>query len=406
MAEPRFRIACEECAGRIEPDRSVRRCPRCTGKLTFTYSLDGLVWPAPGGGMWAYRQLLPLVDAVNEVSLGEGDTPLVAAHGDWGCRLYWKNEGLNPTGSHKDRALSLAISRAREVKAPRVVIASTGSAALAAAAYCARSGLPCVVIVPQGTPPERLAPIAVLGAYLVEFHGTFVQIERFLDTLEHDPNWYDATTKRVANPFQTEAPKTIAYEIVGELQRVPDWVVVPVGGGATIFGIWRGFLDLLQTGRTGRMPRLVAVQPSRFNTLEMALARNLRSAAELSPIAVDEAVDTVLRNLKHGVPPDAPDALRALRDSGGFATSVTDEAAWDALGRVGREEGIFCEPSAAAGAAAVEALTRTGRLASSDTVVCVLTGSGLREVGGLARVSPVALQPDARPEALDRVLAS
>ena len=207
IVEPRFRIVCEDCAGEIEPDRSLRRCPSCTGKLTFTYSLDGLVWPAPGSGMWAYRQLLPLVDPANEVSMGEGDTPLVPAHGDWGCRLYWKNEGLNPTGSHKDRALSLAVSRAREVKAPRVVIASTGSAALAAAAYCARAGLPCVVIVPRGTPSERLAPIALLGAHLVELQGTFVQIERLLDTLEHDPSWYDATTKRIANPFQAEAPK-------------------------------------------------------------------------------------------------------------------------------------------------------------------------------------------------------
>ncbi len=356
--------------------------------------------------MWAYRQLLPLVDPANEVSMGEGDTPLVPAHGDWGCRLYWKNEGLNPTGSHKDRALSLAISRAREVKAPRVVIASTGSAALAAAAYCARAGLPCVVIVPRGTPSERLAPIAVLGAHLVELQGTFVQIEHLLDTLEHDASWYDATTKRVANPFQAEAPKTIAYEIVGQLGRVPDWLVVPVGGGATIFGIWRGFQDLLQTGRTARMPRLIGVQPTRFNTLEIALARNLGTPAELASIAMDEAVETVLRNLKHGVPPDAPDALRALRDSGGFATSVTDEAACVAQGRVGREEGILCEPSAAAGAAAVEALSRAGRLAPSDTVVCLLTGSGFREVGGLPQARPVALAPDASPEALDRILAS
>ena len=129
--------------------------------------------------MWAYGQLLPLADPVNMVTLGEGDTPLVPARG----------EGLNPTGSHKDRALALAVSRAREVKAPRVVIASTGSAGVAAAAYCARAGLPCLVLVPQGTPSERLAPMAILGARLVELQGTFVQIERRLDALEGDPSW-------------------------------------------------------------------------------------------------------------------------------------------------------------------------------------------------------------------------
>ena len=182
--------------------------------------------------------------------MGEGGTPLVPAHGDWGCRLYWKERRPQPhrltQGPGHYRWPSPG---AREVKAPRLVIASTGSAALAAAAYCARAGLPCVVIVPRGTPSgARLAPIALLGAHLVELQGTFVQIERLLDTLEHDPSWDDVTTTRVANPFQAEAPKTIAYEIVGHLGRVPDWLVVPVGGGATIFGIWRGFQDSLQTG--------------------------------------------------------------------------------------------------------------------------------------------------------------
>jgi threonine synthase len=401
---PRFRVTCETCDREIPPDRAVRRCPSCAGKLTFAYALDGVVWPPTGGGMWAYRQLLPLVDPANEISLGEGDTPLLRAHGDWGCRLYWKNEGLNPTGSQKARALALAISRAREVKALRVVIASTGSAAVAAAAYCARAGLPCLVLVPRGTPRERLAPITLLGARVVEFQGTFLQIEALLDTLEHDPGWYDATTRRVANPFQAEAPKTIAYEIVAQLGRVPDWVVVPVGGGATLFGIWRGFQDLLRAGRITRVPRLAGVQPTQFNTLERALAQGLRTAAELELIAMDETVDTVLRNLKHGIPPDAPDALRALRDSGGIAVSVTDEAACLAQARIGREEGIVCEPSAAASASAVEALTRAGRLARSDTVVCLLTGSGFRETGGLPPAAPVPLAPDAEPAALDQLV--
>lgn len=356
--------------------------------------------------MWAYRELLPLAGPTSIVSLGEGDTPLLAARGDWRCRVFWKNEGLNPTGSHKDRALALAVSRAREVNAPRVVIASTGSAGLAAAAYCARAGLPCLILVPRGTPGERLAPVATLGARVVEIQGTFVQIERLLDALDGDPDWYDATTKRIANPFQAEAPKTIAYEIVAQLGGVPDWVVVPVGGGATIFGIWRGFQDLARAGRINRLPRLAAVQPVRFNTLERALAQGLRTWPELSAIAMDEGVDTILRNLKHGVPPDATDALRALRESGGLATSVTDDAARRAQARVGAEEGIFCEPSAAAGPAAIEALARTGQLTPSDTVVCLLTGSGFREVGTLPSVNPVALPPDADSGALRRILAS
>jgi threonine synthase len=132
--------------------------------------------------MWAYRRLLPLVDPANVVTLGEGDTPLIPAHGRWGCRVFWKNEGLNPTGSHKDRALALAISRAREVKASRVIIESTGSGGVAAAAYCARAGLPCLVLMPVGTPAERLAPMAFLGSsWLLVLTGLpVVGLRRFL----------------------------------------------------------------------------------------------------------------------------------------------------------------------------------------------------------------------------------
>ncbi len=404
VIEPRFRIVCEACGSAVKHDQPIRRCPACTGKLTFTYSLDRFVWPPPGAGMWAYGDLLPLADPVHRVTLGEGGTPLIPARRDWGCRIFWKNEGQNPTGSHKDRALALAVSRAREVAAPRVVIASTGSAGLAAAAYCARAGLPCLILVPQGTPPERLSPMAILGAQLVEVQGTFVHIERLLDALEGDPTWYDATTKRVANPFQAEAPKTIAYEVVAQLGDVPDWVVVPVGGGASLFGIWRGFQDLARAGRIPRLPRLAGVQPARFNTLEIALAQDLHTSSELAAIARDESVDTVLRNLKHGIPPDAEDALHALRESGGLANSVSDEEACLAQRRLGREEGILCEPSAAAGVAAIEALTPAGRLDPSETVVCILTGSGLREIGSLPPVTPVPLTPAAGLGALDRML--
>jgi threonine synthase len=397
----RFRVVCEACGREINPELPVRRCPSCAAKLTFTYSLDGLVWPpAPGRRMWAYQPLLPLSDPAHIVTLGEGDTPLVEARGDWPCRVLWKNEGLNPTGSHKDRALALAISRAREVKAPRVVIASTGSAGLAAAAYCARAGLPCLILVPQGTPRERLAPMTILGARVVEVQGTFAQIECLLDTLEGDPSWYDATTKRIANPFQAEAPKTIAYEIVDQLGGVPDWLVVPVGGGGTLVGIWRGFQDLARAGRIARLPRLAGVQPAQFNTLERALQQGLVTWSELEAIAMDESVETIQRNLKHGIPPDAPDALRALRESKGLAMSVTDDTARRAQARLGSQEGIFSEPSAAAGVAALEALTRAGRLSPSDTVVCLITGSGFREVGGLPPIPPVRINPDAGPTAL------
>lgn len=399
-----FRILCETCGVEASTQAMIRRCAACGGKLTFAYDYAGARVPPGGGGMWEYADLLPLRDPANIVTLGEGATPLLAARQDRGCRLFWKNEARNPTGSQKDRALSLGVSKAKEFKVPRVVIASTGSAGLACAAYGARAGIPCLVLVPQGTPAERLLPMQTLGARTVEMEGTFVQIEQLLHTLEHLPTWYDATTKRAANPFQAEAPKTIAYEIVGQFGEAPEWVVVPVGGGATLFGIWRGFLDLQRLGRISRVPRMVAVQPARFNTLEVALQRGLHTQTDLQTIAMDERVETISRNLKHGVPPDGADALRAVRESGGTALSVTDEEALDWQRRLGTEEGIFCEPSSAVAGAAAAALVQGGTVRSTETVVAVITGSGLRELGAVGTVSRVPLPPDAGPAELDRIL--
>lgn len=400
----RFRVLCEICGGEAGTQAAIRRCPACGGKLTFDYDYAGARLPAGAGGMWDYAHLLPLGDAANIVTLGEGATPLLAARQDRGCRLFWKNEARNPTGSQKDRALSLAVSKAKEFKIPRVIIASTGSAGLACSAYCARAGIPCLILVPQGTPAERLVPMQVLGARIVEMQGTFVQIERLLHALEGIPTWYDVTTKRAANSFQAEAPKVIAYEVVAQLGRAPDWVVVPVGGGATLFGIWRGFHDLRALRRIPQVPRMVAVQPARFNTLEVALQSGLTTQADLESIAMDESVETVSRNLKHGVPPDGADALRAVRESGGTALSVIDEDALAWQQRLGAEEGVFCEPSSAVAGAAAATLVKAGTVRSTETVVAVITGSGLREVGSLPVPSLIRLRPDAVPADLDRIL--
>ncbi len=399
-----FWIQCEACGREADSRSMIRRCGACDGKLTFRYDSAGVKFPAAAGGMWSYSALLPVNDPSYIVTLGEGATPLLQARYDRGCRLFWKNEAQNPTGSQKDRALSLAVSKAKEFKVPRVVIASTGSAGLACSAYCARAGIPCMVVVPQGTPADRLLPMQALGACIVEIEGTFLHIGRLLAGLEGIPTWYDATTNRAANPFQAEAPKVIAYEVVGQLGWVPDWVVVPVGGGATLFGIWRGFLDLQSLGRISRIPRMVAVQPARFNTLEVALQRDLRTKADLETIAMDERVETVARNLKHGVPPDGADALRAVRESEGTALSVTDEEALAWQRSLGAEEGLFCEPSSAVVGAAVAVLLQAGIVRSLDTVVAVITGSGFRDFGTMGPIAPIRLGLDAGPTELDRIL--
>ncbi len=374
-------ISCDSC-GASARGRPPEACSGCPGTFTVDYPPAEVKLPGTARSMWDYADLLPVERPDAIVSLGEGATPLVASRARPGERLFWKLESANPTGSQKDRALSVAVSKANELGAEKIIIASTGSAGVSCAAYAARAGLPCIVLVPHGTQPNRLLAMQGLGAVIVELQGTFVQIERMLDMVRRDGGWFDATTKRAANPFHVEGPKTIAYELVEEMGAVPDWVVVPVGGGATLYGMWRGFKDLRRLGRIDRLPRLAAVQPSNFNSLESALGRGLGTLEELEALGLDEGQTTVMHNLKHGVPPDALDALVALRESGGVAISVTDIEALSWQRRLGATDGVLAEPSSAAAAAGVDQMMRSGAIRPGETVVGLITGSALRDMRG------------------------
>lgn len=397
----KFEIVCERC-GRGETRPQAARCTDCGGVLGFRYPLAEVRLPERPGRLWDYADLLPLDDAAACVSLGEGGTPLVPAARQRGCRHYWKNEGVNPTGAQKDRALSVAISHAKAIGAPRVIVASTGSVGLACAAYCARAAIPCVVLVPVGVPHERLKPMAALGARVVEIDGTFEQVEALLAALD-GRNWYQASTIRHINPYQAEGAKTIAYEIAAQLGRAPDWMVVPIGGGGTLHGIWRGFVELRALGRIAAVPRMVGVQPTAYDALARAMENGLTTAAEIEGVAPRDNRETVSRNLKHAVPPDGLAALAAVRESGGAILAVSDEDAlrWQAV--IGAEEGIFCEPSSAVSGAAVARLIGTRRIKPDDTVVSLITGSGFREVGVLPERELPRLPASATPADLDRL---
>ncbi len=395
-----FRISCRACA---TPSTRLAdtRCAACGGTLGFSYDKPA-AWPARPGRVWDYAALLPLPAGVEPVTLGEGGTPLLPAARDRGARVWWKNEGANPTGSQKDRAISLAMTHARAIGARRIAVASTGSVGLACAAYSARAGLPCLVLMPKGTPAERLKPMLAFGATVAAVDTTFEEIERLLRAL--DDSWFQASTIAALSPWQSEGPKTIAFEVVAQLGRAPDWFVVPVGGGGTLAGIWRGFLDLRRIGAIDRLPRMASVQTSTFNALELAMARGLGTMEELAAVAADESRETIARNLKHGVPPDALAALAALRESGGAAISVGEDEIRSWHLRLAAEEGIFAEPSCAAAPAGIDRLVADGRIRRDDCVVALVTGSGLREPGALPPRDPVPLPASAGPADLDRLV--
>ena len=235
--------------------------------------------------MWRYRELLPFDVDVEIVTLEEGGTPLLRAQGERRFMLLLKNETLNPTGSHKDRALSIAVTKAREFGFDTCMLYSDGSASLSSAAYAARAGMRNIVLVPQGASDNRLLPLMVYDSVVLEFQGQASDALDWVHEACESLELYETSTYRRANPYQAEGPKTISYEIVEELGRSPDWVVVPVGGGGTLCAIWRGFMDLRDRGIIEKTPRMAGVLPAGYGLLELGLTHHTKSDAELRQLA-------------------------------------------------------------------------------------------------------------------------
>ncbi len=345
-----------------------------------------------GNSMWRYWDLLPNASA-DPVSLGEGLTPLVPSTLLPGINLLWKDETRNPTGSHKDRALSLAASDAKAKGARAMVVVSAGSTGLSNAAYAARAGLRSIAVMSAGVPRERVYPLHALGSRLVVVDAGIDQLIETVTGLAGRNGIYVASTTQSANPVQAEAARTIAYELVDDLGTAPDVLVVPVGGGGTLAAIHRGFMQLLQAGRIARLPRLIAVVPSRFDTLKTAFAAGIAAAEPFFGLPDPVGGPTVLNKIAHGHPPDGIEALRALRESQGLVYSFDDNEAMAAVGEIGARDGLYFEPSTAILLPALRALARDGVITPGQTVVALGCGSGFRETNVLLDTVPLATEP-------------
>ena len=342
--------------------------------------------------MWRYWPMLPVDGPDGAVTLDEGGTPLLPARSFEGQRVYLKDETRNPTGSHKDRSLSVAITHAKAVGADVSVIVSTGSAGISNAALAARAGMRSAVVMTEGTPPERLYPMYGLGAVLLEVKAQIDPIVEGVISVCREQGLYLSTTSRNSNPYQCEGNKTIAYEIVEELGRAPDWVVVPVGGGGTVSGIWRGFRDCQALGLIDTLPGMIGVVPRDYNALEVAVDRGLKQWEEVLSLNYDDRPPSILVKLAHSYPPDGMEALETIRSSNGFFISVTDEEALSAQEACGRKEGLFVEPSTGACLAGTTRLMDSGRVGPEDVVVAIVSGSGYRETACTMVERPLATQ--------------
>ena len=375
-----YQPVCSDCTTTPQ-DPAALVCPSCNGLLEFRYDYGAVAWDERfKGNMWRYWPLLPVPDPERISTLGEGGTPLLRARAYPGFdRVHLKDETRNPTGSHKDRSLSVGINHGRAVGARASIVISTGSAGISNAALSSRAGMVSVVVMSAGTPPQRLYPMFALGAVLVEVEGEIDTMVEMVTSACREQGLYPNTTTRSANPYQSEGNKTVAYEIVDDLGRAPEWVVVPVGGGGTIAGIWRGFRDLEAMGRISALPRMIGVVPRDYNALETALNTGMEEREDLLALPFHDAPPSILVKLAHPYPPDGMDALGAVRASQGFFISVSDAEALNAQSHVGRSEGLYVEPSSGASLAGLARLLESGRIGRKDTVVAVVSGSGYRE---------------------------
>jgi len=318
-----------------------------------------VAWP---GVIEAYRPLLPVTGVTPVVTLLEGGTPLLDAprlSARVGARVLLKLEGQNPTGSFKDRGMTMAMSKALEEGAKAVVCASTGNTSASAAAYAARAGMTCAVLIPEGhIALGKLAQALVHGAKVIQVRGNFDELLSMVRRLgEKAP----VTVVNSVNPYRIEGQKTGAFEIVDVLGDAPDLHCIPVGNAGNITAYWRGYLEYREAGRSTKLPRMFGFQ-----------AAGSAPIVEGHPI---EHPDTVATAIRIGNPASWYGATAAASESGGAIEAVTDEEILAAYRFLASEESVFCE---AASAASVAGLIKVGA-PSGSTVVCVLTGHGLKD---------------------------
>jgi threonine synthase len=326
------------------------------------------------------------------VTLREGGTPLIRADRLMrrlpGATIYLKYEGANPTGSFKDRGMTLAISKALEEGSRAVVCASTGNTSASAAAYAARAGVPCFVVVPAGgVALGKLVQALAHGARVVPIEGSFDDALRIVRELGERPG---VEVVNSVNPFRIEGQTTAAYEICDALGSTPDVLALPVGNGGNITAYWLGFRRSVDHGRAHALPRILGVQAS--------------GAAPLvhgAPVAKPETIATAIRI---GSPATWEPAVAAARDSGGALRAVPDNAILEAYARIAALEGVFCEPASAAGVAGLADAIRAGLLPADIRAVCVLTGHGLKDPDTAVRGVAAAAAIEATVEALAQLI--
>ena len=395
-------LACVRCGATTPLGPAFEGCPACPGEprpaleVVYDYATVAAAgtlkaWTSRAGGLWRFRELLPLPPDATVVTLAEGATPLVRLQGADPHRIWVKDETRNPTGSFKDRLHAVSLSMARLLGFRKAVASTTGNHGTALAAYAARAGMAALVFCDPRAPVVQRRLMQLYGARVV------VLADRggHLAWLVRERGWYPSlgmTPEPVATPYGVEGYKTIGYEVFFQLgARFPGRMLVPTSGGDAVYGPWKGFRELRALGAAGELPRMVAVQAAGCDPI----VRGWRAGAATVPVHPDPRTIAVSIADETG----GPASLRAVAESGGTAEAVPDDAILDAMRRLARQ-GIAVEPSSAASVAAALALAARNELDPDEDVVCVLTGAGVKWPDALVDALTPQELSDTRPAAV------
>ena len=313
-----------------------------------------------------YKSFLPVSESTNIISLNEGNTPLVFSNylsKTLNCTVYLKYEGLNPTGSFKDRGMTMAITKAVEAGSKSVICASTGNTSAAMAAYSARAGIKSYLLIPDGyVALGKMAQAMIHGAEVIKIKGNF---DKSLDLVIEISKKYPIALVNSVNPFRIEGQKSASFEICDQLETAPDYLCIPVGNAGNITAYWKGFKEYKEKGLSNSLPRMIGFQ-----------------AEGAAPIVKGHKIDnpeTIATAIRIGNPASWDFATQALEESNGYINSATDEEILTAYKLLAQHDGVFCEPASATSVAGLLKYHDKLNLKPDSVIVCVLTGHGLKD---------------------------
>jgi threonine synthase len=393
-----FYLRCIACGARYPPEEKIYTCPKCRGLLEVVIELDKIKvtkeeidprWM----GVWKYREFMPVSSTAQIITLTEGGTPLHRVKNlkeAFGVKeLYVKNEGANPSGSFKDRGMTLGVTKALELGSSAVACASTGNTSASLAAFAAVARLSCIVLLPTGkTALGKLSQAILHGAKVIAIEGNFDEAFELVRQVCDMMNIYLLNS---INPWRLEGQKSLGFEIVDQLSwDVPDRIIIPVGNCGNSSAIWKGLKEFYDYGFIDRLPKITGIQAEGAAPVVHAFKKGLD---DVIPIENPETVATAIRI---GAPVSAQKTLKAVRESGGLMESVSDDEILGGQKLLARKEGIGVEPASASTIAGLKKLLESGEIDRDERIICVATGHALKDPEIIIKSSekPITCEPD------------